>query len=170
MWKVLSVMIFFKNLLLEFVRYNFWLVLLVFAFGRVIRLILLFKNLHSFSASLHLYHEWWYYFNGYSYKEERIVEYDLIYVKAIIDTKNRTVLYNGYLMNFETIGKQLDRIYLANVSTMELKDLDQRIDDQSDILLTPNREYTLSLKYEHITHLSVEFIVLVNDQLRQGHN
>jgi len=153
----------FKGILLEFASYNFWLILVMFFLGRLIRRILLFKNFHASNEILHLYHEWWYFFNGYSYEEEKIIEYDVVFIKAVVDTKNGRVFYYGYLVDFETIGRQLDRIYLVNASRKQLDDVDQNHDDIMDNLVVPIEGTTISIKYEDITRLTVDFIVLGNE-------
>jgi len=159
----------FKRVLLDFSRYNLCMVSLMFILGRTLRKILQFRNFHAYSELYHLYHEWWYYFNGYSYEKDKIIKYDLVFIDVIVDTKNGRMFYDGYLVNFETIGRQLDRIKLVNVRRKKFDDFDQIYDDDINTSVRPIDGTTISIKYEDRSRLTVDFVLLADspNQTRQ---
>ncbi|WP_345947719.1 hypothetical protein ABDD95_12755 [Mucilaginibacter sp. PAMB04274] len=146
----------FKDAVTDFAWYNLLLLLAMVVLGRLIRFFLLRTGLHERVPALNLFHEWWYFFDG---AFAGVEDYDLVFV----DTKDGTVIFSGFLMNFETEGANLDRIYLKDVTRREFKkyanDEGARlINESGDPLTIPSG--TFSLKYSNIINLSVNFIIL----------
>jgi hypothetical protein len=65
-----------------------------------------------------LNNRWWYLFNGF---ESDIQNFDLLLIDAVVETKDGTMIYTGFLVNYICNGEDLDRIYLGNAVRKEFK-------------------------------------------------
>lgn len=149
-----------KKAVTDFAIYNAVLVLIMIGLGRFTRWRLLASGLHSRNEVFNLYNKWWYFFNG-NYGD--IGEYDLVFIDAVVDTKDGTMVYSGFLVNFETKGGDLDRIYLKDAVRREFKKYAnnqnlQLANEAGDPIQIPGA--TISIKYENTINLNVNFILI----------
>lgn len=149
-----------KQAVTDFACYNLILLLVMIVLGRVARYLLVYTGLHTSNQIFNLYNKWWYFFNGY-YAET--AEFDLVFVDAVVDTKDGTIIYSGFLVNFETKSGELDRIYLKDAVRREFKKYAS--DDSTQLINEPGEPFqipgaTLSVKYENIISLNVNFIFI----------
>jgi hypothetical protein len=157
----------FKKAITDFAYYNVAVLLCMILLGRTGRKILQATNLHATNEIYNLYNKWWYFFSG-NYSD--ITEYDLVFIDAVVDTNDGTIIYSGFLMNFETKNGELDRIYLKDAVRREFK---RQSNNQNPMLINePGAPAqipgaTFSLKYDKIINLNVNFILIeeqVNNQ------
>lgn len=153
-----------KKAVTDFALYNAFLLVIMIALGRLVRWCLLATGLHLRNEVFNLYNKWWYYFNG-AYAD--VAEYDLIFIDAVVDTKDGTMMYSGFMVNFETKSGDLDRIYLSDAVRREFK---KYVNNQTMHLLNEPGESMqipgalLSIKYENVINLNVNFIVIEEEQ------
>jgi hypothetical protein len=153
----------FKKAVSDFTVYNFLLVLTMVILARVIRYLLQVTELHARFELLNLYNKWWYYFNGY-YAD--VDEFDLVFVDAVVDTKDGAIIYSGFLVYFETKDGELDRIYLKDALRREFKRQTAAgtlINESGTPVQIPGA--TFSLKYENVINLNVNFILIDEGQV-----
>jgi hypothetical protein len=153
-----------KHAIIDFAKYNAILLFCMIALGRVARSILLLTNLHTRNEIYNLYNKWWYFFNG-NYGD--IENYDLVFVDAVVDTKDGTMIYSGFLVNFETNGGELDRIYLKDTVRREFKKQagdarPQFINEPGEPMQVPGA--TFSIKYSNVINLNVNFLLIKEEQ------
>lgn len=157
-----------KKVVTDFAAYNAVLLLIMAALGRLVRLILLRSNLHITNPNLNLYNKWWYFFHG---NFSDIEEYDFIFIDAVVDTKDGTMIYSGFLKHFETRGDELDRIYLEDTVRREFKayapDPSAKLTNFSGAPEAIPGDL-FSLKYQNIINLNINFIVIEEDEDSDG--
>ena len=154
----------FKKAIQDFALYNIDLLLVMLVSGRVLRMILKYKDFHATSQLFNLYNKWWYFFNGY-YAD--IEQFDLVYIDVVVDTKDGTMVYSGYLKEFETKNGELDRIYLNETVRREFKQQRENksahlINELGKPLQIPGA--TFSIKYEDILNLNINFILMSEEK------
>ncbi|MFI5138449.1 MAG: hypothetical protein ACHQIM_11545 [Sphingobacteriales bacterium] len=150
----------FKKAIKDFALYNAVLILVMFLSGRGLRLILQFHDLHASNELFNLYNKWWYFFNGF---HADIEDFDLVFIDAVMDTGDGTMIYSGFLVHFETKDGQLDRIYLQDTVRREFKSHagakgTHLINKAGEPVQIPGN--TFSLKYENVINLNINFILL----------
>jgi hypothetical protein len=153
-----------KKAVTDFAIYNAALLLIMVGLGRVVRWRLLASGLHLRNEVFNLYNKWWYFFNG-NYAD--IAGYDLVFIDAVVDTKDGTMVYSGFLVNFETKGGELDRIYLKDAVRREFKKYAnsqtlQLANEPGEPVQIPGA--TFSIKYENVINLNVNFIVIEEEE------
>ena len=157
----------FKTALISFAYYNATLVTCMVVLARLIRFILNITELHARFELLNLYNKWWYFFNGY-YAE--VENFDLVFVDAVVDTNDGTMIYSGFLVNFETKDGELDRIYLNETLRREFKKPiepgNNQISNQpGEPVQIPGDNF--SIKYDRVLNLNVNFI-LIQEETDEG--
>ncbi len=155
----------FKQAIKDFAVYNAVLILIMLLLGRGLRLILQFRDLHATNDLYNLYNKWWYFFNGF---HADIEAFDLVFIDAVMDTKDGTMIYSGFLVHFETKDGLLDRIYLQDTIRRDFKRYDSEksthlINEAGAPIQIPGK--TFSLKYENVINLNVDFILLNEDNM-----
>jgi len=102
--------------LLQFALYSTVIFVLAIALGRVWRWCVLKLEWHHNNELLRLNNKWWYLFNGYYLPELGFEgrDFDLLFVDVVVDLKDATMIYSGYLVDFVCNGEELDRIYLSD--------------------------------------------------------
>jgi hypothetical protein len=158
----------FKKAIKDFALYNATLIVIMFLLGRGLRLILQFRDLHARNELYNLYNKWWYFFNGF---HADIADFDLVFIDAVMDTADGTMIYSGFLVHFETKDGQLDRIYLQDTIRREFKrhaDMNNThlINEAGAPVQIPGK--TFSLKYENVINLNVNFILLDENTVVEG--
>jgi hypothetical protein len=146
----------------SFSYYNASLLLIMVALARCSRALLVKTGWHSKSTALHLYHKWWYVFNGYY---SNIEQPDLVFVDLVVDTKDQTVIYSGYLVNFDFVNGDLDRVYLKDTLKRDFTKIDDQ--DVSSEALPITEPYQIpgdlfSIAYQNILNINLHFISLDN--------
>jgi hypothetical protein len=148
----------FRHLLIEFIKYNFWVNLSCLVFGRLLRLFLQATQLDWRISIFRLQNRWWYFLNGY-YLDSR--QFDFVVIDALVSTSEGSVLYTGYLDDFVCEGESLDRIYLYTPLRRKLVD---GFPPRNTINPTPpGLTYDLEgdhlcLPYKEIQNLVVRFV------------
>lgn len=142
-----------------FALYNLFLCIAMVILGRIIRKILLHNDLHT-NSIFNLYNKWWYLFNGYYPQVEK---FDIVYLEAVVDTHAGTMIFAGYLINFECKGGELDRIYLQNTTRRDFKSYS--LNDQNHLSNKPGSPIvipgdTFSIAYANIINLNIRFLIL----------
>jgi hypothetical protein len=158
----------FRQMLLNFVWYNASLVIGAIVLARICRWVILKKGWHVNSGILRLYNHWGYLFQGYKVDEvigkRKPLNFDLIYVDAVVNTTAGTMIYSGYLIDFVYFGETLDRIYLSQTERREFKVNQQN--DKGNILINKVGEPkdidgdTLVIPYSGIINMNLHFIEL----------
>lgn len=144
----------------HFALYNFTLLLIFILLGRLGRYVVIrFKHNNVQSELLRLNNHWWYFFNGYESGRRCL---DLVFVDAVVETKECTVIYSGWLLDFVCEGERLDRIYLEDVLKRKLKINNAGIGEVEATLSSavPVRGDKFSLQYDNIVNLNVKFVSL----------
>jgi hypothetical protein len=161
----------FSKALKDFAVYNFCILFISLALGRIARWLVISFNLNNGRYELtRLNNRWYYLFNGY---ENNIPEFDMLFVDAVVNTNDGTIIYSGFLVNYVCNGEQLDRIYLGDVVRREFK---RPSPEEKGISLSnePGLPMNIpgnifSLSYDNAINLNLRFIVIENniDQLEQ---
>jgi hypothetical protein len=92
-------------------------------------------------------------FNGYY---SGIKEPDLIFIDVVADTKEGTVIYSGYLINFDFTNGELERVYLKDTLKRDFlskKGTAEPYEIPGDIF---------SIAYKTILNINMHFIILDN--------
>ena len=159
----------FTACLKQFALYN----LVIFTFsvllGRLTRYLVLRWDIHWNNELLRLNNKWWYLFNGYYLTEigyERR-EYDFVFVDAVMDSHDGTMIYSGYLIDIVCVGEDLDRIYLNETirrewkrSQVDEKGGGQLVNNPGEPVVIPGEFF--SIAYKEIKNLNIRFITLDN--------
>ncbi|HEX8460864.1 MAG TPA: hypothetical protein VF623_05525, partial [Segetibacter sp.] len=143
----------------QFAFYNFVILALFIMLGRLTRWIVMHYHLNTAQNELlRLNNRWWYLFNGF---ENEIEFFDLLLIDAVVDTKDGTMIYSGFLVNYICNGEELDRIYLRDAVRRELKTLDVagKLSNKAGIPVTIPGE-TFSIPYKNIINLNCRFLQL----------
>jgi hypothetical protein len=153
-----------KTAVTDFAIYNAVLLLIMIGLGRFTRWGLLASGLHLRNEVFNLYNKWWYFFNG-TYAD--IENFDLVFIDAVVDTKDGAMVYSGFLVNFETKSGKLDRIYLKDAVRREFKRYAnnqnmQLINEAGEPVQIPVA--TLSIKYANVINLNVNFIFIEEEE------
>lgn len=149
----------FKKAVKDFALYNFSIFLIMIILGRIVRWIIKKFDLRSGNDIYNLYNKWWYFFNGYYANANT---FDFVFVEAVVDTKDGTMIYSGFLEHFETRDGELDRLYLKDTIRREFKHLDNLgshlVNEPGQPVQIPGMSF--SLKYENIINLNVSFLLI----------
>ena len=151
-----------SNSIKQFAFYNFIIVFVFALFGRLVRFIVTKTDLNNGRNNLfRLNNRWWYLFNGF---ESEIQSFDLLLIDAVVETKDGTMIYSGFLVNYICNGEDLDRIYLRDAVRKEFKVFDDngRLSNQTGTPLTIPGE-TFSIAYKNIINLNLRFLELSDD-------
>ncbi len=151
----------------SFALYNFCLLLVMSGLGRLLRWLALRLNWHGRAEFFRLYNRWWYLFRGYRLDENiasgRPVEFDIVFVDALVDTNDGAMIYSGYLLDFVCKGEMLERIYLSEASKREFRtsvpsgSSHIRVNEPGDPKEIEGD--TVSLNFSHIINLNLHFVV-----------
>jgi len=152
----------FHDAITSFSYYNICLLIIMVAFGRLTRFVLNWTGWHAKLPILNLYNKWWYVFNGYY---NNIEETDLIFVDLVVDTKDRTVIYSGFLLNFDFVNGDLERLYLKD--TLKRDFIKSSTQDASEQTTSTTEPYEIpgdlfSIAYKNILNINVHFISIDN--------
>lgn len=148
----------FAKALKDFAFYNFIVLLVFIVSGRIARWIVIKNNLNNGQNELlRLNNRWWYLFNGY---QSEISHFDLLSIDAVVDTKDSTIIYFGFLVNFVCNGEDLDRIYLRDAIRREFNSNDKGKSDAPVSVSIPGE--TLCIPYRNIINLNLRFLELTD--------
>lgn len=151
----------FSTAIKDFAFYNFIILIVFIISGRIVRIIVVSRDLNNGENELfRLNNKWWYLFNGY---ESGISTFDLLLIDAVVDTQDGTIIYSGFLVNYICYGEELDRIYLRDVVRREFKtmDINDKLQNNFGVPVTIPGE-TFSIPYKIISNLNLKFIELPN--------
>lgn len=149
----------------QFALYNFIVLVIFILLGRISRWIVIRANLNDGAHELtRLNNRWWYFFNGY---ENGIEEFDLVFVDAVVDTNDGTIIYSGFLIDYVCNGEDLDRIYLGDTVRREFKISEpskpaEALSNQAASPF-PIPGEIFSLPYKNAINLNLRFIILRDD-------
>ena len=89
--------------------------------------------------------------------------FDLLLLDAVVETKDGTMIYSGYLINYICNGEDLERIYLRDAVRKEFKvlDADGNLINQTGTPITIPGE-TFSIDYKNIINLNLRFLELTD--------
>jgi len=140
-----------------FALYNFLLLIIFILLGRLTRFIVIRFNYNlAQSEALRLNNRWWFLFNAFKKNNQRS---DMVLVDAVVETKECTIIYSGWLLDFVCDGEKLDRIYLECVVKRKL-----RIENEKGVIeeqlssAVPIRGEIFSLPYDNIINLNLHFV------------
>jgi len=155
----------FRQMLLNFVWYNASLVGGAIILGRICRWLVQLTGWHVNSGVLRIYNHWGYLMLGYIGDGRRKpVEFDIVFIDALVNTSSGTMIYSGYLVDCVCYGETLDRIYLSDTVKREFKINQQN--DKGNILVNQAGEPieidgdTMVIPYSSIINLNLHFIEL----------
>ncbi len=153
----------FKHLVLQFALYNLIIVILFIALGRFAR----WFSMHygwddGRSEMFRLHSRWYYFFNGL---ESNIDHFDLLYIDAVMDTKDGTMIYSGFLVEYICEGETLDRILIKDAVRREFK---TPKDGTTVLQNLPGQPMSIpghlfSIPYKNCINLNLSFIVLEDE-------
>jgi hypothetical protein len=155
----------------QFALYNLIILVVFVLFGRACRWLVIYSNLNTQANELfRLNDRWWYLFNGF---ESDIEYFDLLLVDAVLDTKEGTIIYSGFLVNYICNGEELDRVYLRDAVRREFKVVKDGNLETGEPASIPGK--TLSIPYKNIINLNLKFLVLSDniekiEELSETHN
>lgn len=102
---------------------------------------------------------WWYLFNGI---ENNIEDFDILILDLVVDTREGTIIYSGYLLNYVCNGEELDRLYLTQTTKREFK-----INSDNGLITTGSPSevpgVAFSISYQNVINMNLKFLVLEND-------
>jgi hypothetical protein len=158
----------FRQMLLNFVWYNASLVGAAIILARLCRWMVQLTGWHVNSGALRIYNHWGYLLLGYM-GDDRIghrkpVEFDIIFIDALVNTTSGTMIYSGYLIDCVCFGETLDRIYLSDTVKREFKINQQN--DKGNVLVNQAGEPieidgdTMVIPYSSIINMNFHFIEL----------
>lgn len=149
----------FNQLIAQFASYNATLVVIFVFLGRAGRKLVIENGLNETNELLRLNNKWWYLFNGV---ESNIERFDFVYINTIVDTKEGTVIYSGYLVNYICVGEELERIYLKEVTRRQMnKDgtgnfvVTEPIDIQGDVFC---------VNFKNVINMNLSFFIASEEQ------
>jgi hypothetical protein len=150
----------FKSLLTGFAFYNLVLLVCSIILGRGLRWVVVKCSLHSKYELFRLYNRWYYYFNGYKPDGG---DFDIIFVDALVNVKEGTMIYSGFLVDFDCEGEVLNQIYLRDAIKRDFKKHEIREDGNQIMINEPGEQkeiegHSLCLLYENIINLNIHFI------------
>jgi hypothetical protein len=149
----------FNRYIKSFALYNFIILLLFLVLGRIARIVVIGRSLNTErNELLRLNNRWWYLFNGH---ESDIESFDLLLLDAVVDIKDSTVIYSGFLVNYVCNGEELDRIYLRDVVRRVFRNGEDGKRQTGDPVTIPGE--TFSISYKSIVNLNLRFLVLEED-------
>ncbi|HEX8356562.1 MAG TPA: hypothetical protein VF610_04090, partial [Segetibacter sp.] len=147
----------FSNAIKQFAIYNLAILVLFITLGKVARWMVIHYNLNRpDNELLRLNNRWVYLFNG---TETETENFDLLLIDAVVDTKDGTMIYSGFLVNYICNGEELDRIYLRNTVRREFKtaDIGGHVANKAGEPVTiPGA--TFSIPYKIINNLNFRFL------------
>jgi hypothetical protein len=152
----------FYDTITSFSYYNAWLLLIMVTLGRLARNLLIRTGWHADYPILNLYHKWWYVFNGYY---SNIEQYDLVFVDLVVDTNDRTVIYSGYLTNFDFKDGDLDRLYLKDTLKRDfIQTSEHNAAGEGSSVSEPYKipGDIFSISYKNVLNINIHFILLDN--------
>ncbi|MDB5023597.1 MAG: hypothetical protein JWP78_1352 [Mucilaginibacter sp.] len=152
----------FQAALSDFALYNLCLNAAMVVLGRCFRQILLWTGWHAKYPVLNLYNKWWYLFNGFY---NGIKDPDLIFIDLVVDTNESTVIYSGYLANFDFTNGELERVYLQDTLKREFIGTGKTGQDANEVNTT--EPYAIpgdifSIAYKNILNINIHFISFDN--------
>ena len=152
----------FTQSMQQFAWYNFAILAIMIVLGQAFRWVSKQREWHSNVELLRIHNKWWYLFEGYTLTERGFLprEYDYLFVDAVEDTHDGTMIYTGILEGYECNGEDLERIYIRNAMRRELKKKDGQ-----DLVNTPGEAIripgdSLTIAYSQIKNLNLRFISL----------
>jgi len=150
----------FKSLLTGFAFYNLVLLLACIVLGRGLRMLVIRYSLHSKYELFRLYNRWYYYFNGYKPEGD---DFDIIFVDALVRVQEGTMIYSGFLVDFDCEGEVLNQIYLKNVIKRDFKKQETGEDGTPRMINEPGEQkniegHSLCILYENIINLNIHFV------------
>jgi len=142
-----------------FALYNFFLLIFFVLLGRLTRFIVIHFNYNiTQSEVLRLNNRWWFLFNAFKYNNQTP---DLVLIDAVVETKECTIIYSGWLLDFVCDGEKLDRIYLEYVVKRKLKIVkDEGMKEEQLSSAVPIPGDIFSLSYDNIINLNLRFLTL----------
>ena len=157
----------FTSSLKQFAIYNLAIFLICVFLGRTVRYFVVRFDLHGNELS-RLYNKWWYLFNGYYLDTlDKPRDYDVVFVDAVVDCHDGTMIYSGYLSDFVCNGEELDRIYLAETIRRDWKKREtdekgtgQFVNYPGEPIVIPGELF--AIPYKDIKNLNVRFISIDN--------
>lgn len=150
-----------EKYLRQFTLYNLIIIATAVLLGRGARWLVKTQFNHGQNELLRIHNRWWYLFNGF---ENDIKDFDLVFVDAVVNTQDGTMIYSGFLIDYICDGEQLDRIYLGDTVRREFK----RNNTDNSLINDPGIPVTIpgevfSLTYENSINLNLRFIILGSD-------
>jgi hypothetical protein len=158
----------FQQSLWQFAIYNAIIFVIAVALGRLVRYLVIQIDRHHNNELLRPFNRWWYLFNGYYLiqigHESR--DYDFVFVDAVVDTKDGTIIYSGYLVEFICNGEELDRIYLNDTIKKYFKRQNANVEGERKIFSNEDEKEIpgqfLCIPYKEILNLNVTFVAIEN--------
>ena len=155
----------FTTALKQFALYNLIIFFVALLLGRIARYVVQRLDIHSNNELLRQKNKWWYLFRGYYLTELGFShrDFDVLHLDAVVDTRDGTFIYSGYLVDFVCDGEELDRIYLGDVSRRIFK-LDENRADLSfqhqpgEAASVPGDLFCLD--YKDVRNLNLRFVFL----------
>jgi len=163
-----------------FALYTFWLCLFCIGLGFLLRRLITSRRLRMLRwlqnvrlnrkpNDLYCYfNKWWYYFRANEYDSAYAFlgrQEPLVYIDALVDAKDASVIYSGVLHDFVIKGEDLDSIYLVNTTkrlfSQEEKDGEsglprRNLKNGDEVIITPGGLFCLP--YAQILNLHIRFV------------
>ena len=130
--------------------------------GRLGRWIIIYFEIHKKYVHLKLYNDWYYVFNGFYAKES---DFDIVYIDAVVDTKEGSIIYSGCLEEFICNNQTLERILVSDIQKKDFKK-----DKNENTILQPINTIDSAteiesnifvIEYSKIINLNIRFIKIV---------
>lgn len=140
----------------EFALYNFFMLIIFSLLGRLARIaVIRFDYNRNQSEVLRLKNRWWFLFNAFRRNNGPL---DVVVVDAMVETKECTIIYSGWLLDYVCEGEKLDRIYLECVEKKKLSVINNEQAASEEAM--PIRGDVFSLSYDNIVNLNLRFLSL----------
>lgn len=109
------------------------------------------------------FNNWWYFFRANEYDSAYAFlgrQEPLVYVDALVDTKDASVIYSGVLLDFVIKGDDLEMIYLGNTTKRLFSRQDESdnrdLKDSNEFVITPGGLFCLP--YSQMLNLHIRFV------------
>lgn len=160
---------------IDFASYTFWLCLFCIICGVLLRQVVTWRKLRMMQwlqkfrrnrkpNEMYCYfNKWWYIFRANEY--DSAYTYmgklePLVFIDALIDTKDGSIIYSGVLRDFAIKDDDLDTIYLGNTTkrlfSQQETSQKRNLKDGDEVIITPGGLFCLP--YKHILNLHIRFV------------
>jgi hypothetical protein len=165
----------FAGYFMDFARYTFGLCSFCVLLGLVLQQVVTWRSLRMMRwlqkfrrnrkpNDMYCYfNRWWYIFRANEYDSAYAYlgkQEPLVFIDALVDTKDGTIIYSGVMLDFSINHDDLDTIYLGNTTkrlfSQQESTQKRNLKDGEEVTITPGGLFCLP--YKQILNLHIRFV------------